>query len=181
MMSISATNRGFLPKTRVRRSVWQSNGNILANQRAVQRTERTEIKVTLLYISLNSSLYNAVELDKIGRSISIDDEFKKEVAILKELTWTYVIEGPALAMQREGQKRIIRLLFEAYAEASENQKRWSLFPPYYRDQLEKETSLIKRKRIVVDLIAGMTEPQAIASYTQLMGVRPAVTFEEILR
>lgn len=39
----------------------------------------------------------------------------------------------------------------------------------------------KRKRIVVDLIAGMTEPQAIAGYAQLMGVQPTVTLEEIVR
>jgi len=123
----------------------------------------------------------AVQLDKATKSIYIDDEFKKEVAILKELTWTYVIEGAALAMQREGQKRIIRLLFEAYTEASESRKKWSLFPPYYRDQLERDGSPVDRKRIVVDLIAGMTEPQAIATYAQLMGVRPAVTLEEIVR
>jgi dGTPase len=123
----------------------------------------------------------AVELDEASQSIKIDGDFKKEVAILKELTWIYVIEGPALAMQREGQKKIISLLFEAYTEASESPNKWSLFPPYYRYQLERSASRIKRKRIVVDLIAGMTEPQAIASYGQLMGVQPSVTLEEIVR
>jgi dGTPase len=123
----------------------------------------------------------AVELNKKDQFITIDEEFKKEVAILKELTWTYVIEGPALGMQREGQKRIISRLFDAYSEASESRRNWSLFPPYYRYQLEQSASSLKRKRIVVDLIAGMTEPQAIAGYAQLMGVQPAITLEEIIR
>ena len=77
-------------------------------------------------------------------------------------------------MQREGQKEIIRLLFEAYTQASESRKKWSLFPPYYRYQLEESASPRERKRIAIDLIAGMTEPQTIASYAQLMGVQPAV-------
>ncbi len=87
----------------------------------------------------------------------------------------------AVQLDKARQKRIIRLLFEAYTEASESRKKWSLFPPYYRDQLERDGSPVDRKRIVVDLIAGMTEPQAIATYAQLMGVRPAVTLEEIVR
>jgi dGTPase len=123
----------------------------------------------------------AVDLDKAENAIIIDEELKKEVAILKELTWTYVIEGPALAMQREGQRRIVTVLFDAYTDASESRKKWSLFPPYYREQLEKVASPIDRKRIVVDLIAGMTEPQAIAGYAQIMGVQPTVTLEEIIR
>jgi dGTPase len=116
-----------------------------------------------------------------AKPITIDDEYVKEVTILKELTWTYVIEAPALAIQREGQKRIIQCLFEVYAEAAHSPKKWSLFPPYYRDRLEKSSSARERKRAVVDLIAGMTEPQAIGSYEQLMGVRPSVTLEEIVR
>ena len=122
-----------------------------------------------------------VELDQASQSIKIDDEFRKEVAILKELTWTYVIEGPALAMQREGQKKIISVLFNAYTEASESPDKWSLFPPYYRYQLKQSASAGSRKRVVIDLIAGMTEPQAVATYAQLMGLQPAVTLEEIVR
>ncbi len=124
---------------------------------------------------------SAVHWDSGSRSVVIDEESKKEVAILKQLTWTYVIEGPALAMQRQGQERIIRLLFETFAEAAEYQNQWSLFPPYYRYQLENASTPAKQRRIVVDLIANMTEPQAIASYAQLMGLKPAATLEEILR
>jgi dGTPase len=112
---------------------------------------------------------NGVELDNSTKSIAINEEYAKEVAILKELTWTYVIEAPALAMQREGQKTIIQRLFNVFADASQSGKKWSLFAPYYREQLESSSSANERRRIVVDLIAEMTEPQAIASYGQLTG------------
>jgi dGTPase len=124
---------------------------------------------------------NGVELSTASKSIEINQEYGKEVAILKELTWTYVIEAPALAMQREGQKTIIQRLFEVFAEAAQSQKKWSLFPPYYRQQLESSSSSNERRRIVVDLIAGMTEPQAIATYWQLTGSRPTSTLEETVR
>jgi dGTP triphosphohydrolase len=46
--------------------------------------------------------------------------------------------------------------------------------------IEKSNSTQKRKRIVIDLIAGMTEPQAIATYSQMMGVQSAMTLESIV-
>ncbi len=91
-----------------------------------------------------------------------------------------MIEAPALALQHEGQKAVIQRLFEVFADASESAKTWSLFPPYYRDQLEN-ASQGNRKRTVVDLIAGMTEPQAIATYRQVVGGWPSASLEEIVR
>jgi len=122
-----------------------------------------------------------VTIDEKTKSLSINAELRKEVAILKELTWTYVIEAPALAMQREGQKRIIGCLFDVYKAASQTKRNLSLFSPYYRDRLDRTDSEADRQRIVVDLIAAMTEPQALETYAQLMGVRPSSTLEEIVR
>ena len=124
---------------------------------------------------------DAVSIDEKAQSIAINEEQKKEVAILKELTWTYVIEAPALALQREGQKRIIGCLLDTYKSASRAKKNLSLFSPYYREQIDCTDSEEQRERIVVDLIAGMTEPQALESYAQLMGVRPSSTLQEIVR
>ncbi len=124
---------------------------------------------------------NVVELNPSTKSLTINEEFVKEVAILKELTWTYVIEAPALAMQREGQRAVIQRLFDVYFDAAESQKKWSLFPPYYREQLESSRSKSDRRRTVIDLIAGMTEPQAIATHRRLTGASPASSLEEIFR
>lgn len=124
---------------------------------------------------------NLVELDASAKCVRIKEGLRKEVTILKELTWTYVIEAPVLGLQREGQKAVIQRLFEVFAKASESEKTWSLFPQYYRQQLKNASSATERKRTVVDLIAGMTEPQAVTTYRQIIGARSSASLEEIVR
>lgn len=124
---------------------------------------------------------NCVNVSREKKSVSIGEAFEQEVAVLKELTWTYVIEAPALAAQREGQRSVITRLFGVYADASESEKKWGLFPHYHREMLKKNDSRINRMRIVVDLIAGMTEPQAIATFRQFTGAWPSSSLEEIVR
>jgi dGTPase len=124
---------------------------------------------------------NCVKLSQATKSLSISEEYLIEVAALKELTWTYVIEAPALAAQREGQRAVIKRLFEVYSAAAASVKKWGLFPHYYREQLKRSRSKTDRTRLVVDLIAGMTEPQAIATYRQFTGAWPSSSLEEIVR
>lgn len=123
---------------------------------------------------------NGVELRKHGGKLGvvINPEFVKEVTILKELTWTYVIDAPALATQQAGQKEVIGKLFAVYAEAADSRKHWNLFPPYYREQLEASSSETERIRTVVDWIAGMTERLAVEKYTQLLGISPDKSLHE---
>jgi dGTPase len=123
---------------------------------------------------------NGVELRKSGSRVEvvINPEFVKEVAILKQLTWTYVIEAPALATQQAGQKEVITKLFHVYADAAKSPNHWNLFPPYYREQLEKSASETEKIRTVVDLIAGMTERLAVEKYTQLLGISPDKSLHE---
>jgi dGTPase len=120
---------------------------------------------------------NGVEIDKAKKTVAIDPEYEKEVAILKELTWTYVIEAPAQSLQREGQRAVIRRLFEIYSEASGSEKTWNIFPVYYREELRKTSTAAERKRTVIDLIAGMTEPQVIEAYRQVMGAWSSQSLE----
>lgn len=124
---------------------------------------------------------DAVKLDQASRTVRIDNDIRKEVAILKELTWTYVIEAPALSAQREGQKQVIRRLFNVYADAAASRRKWGIFPPYYKDRLRKSSSQSARTRIVVDLITGMTEKQAVETYRQFTGIRHSSSLEQIVR
>jgi dGTPase len=113
--------------------------------------------------------------------LHIDDHFKLEVAMLKELTWTYVIEAPSLVSQQSGQKRAIRKLFDIYSEASRHEKHRSLFPAYYREAIEEAGGDEKQtKRTVIDLIAGMTEAQALAMHNRLVGVSVGSGLDEIV-
>ena len=124
---------------------------------------------------------NGVELNTSKRTVEINPEYEKEVVILKELTWTYVIEAPNLALQRHGQREVISRLFQVYMEATSSAEERSIFPQYYRDELEAADSVKDRKRVVADLIAGMTEPQAVEAYRQSLGAWPSSSLEEVFR
>ncbi len=126
---------------------------------------------------------NCVELTSAGKTVrvDIDPEFIKEVTSFKELTWTYVIEASALAAQREGQRVVVERLFNVLRDAAMSPKKWGLFPMHYRERLKDGPSDPERIRTVIDLIAGLTEPQAITTYRQFMGAWPTSSLEEILR
>src|SRR5207248_572044 len=54
--------------------------------------------------------------------------FKREVRMLKQLTWNYVINNPALATQQYGQRRIIRDLFNIFREVAGKEEYWHVLP-----------------------------------------------------
>jgi dGTPase len=120
-----------------------------------------------------------IEIPNGVPQLHIDADRELEVAMLKELTWIYVIEAPELATQQEGQRQVIHGLFSIYWDAAQGKRSQHLFPPYYRKALESSTNDQERKRVVVDLIAGMTEEQALAMYTRLTGVSVGSGLEQI--
>lgn len=128
------------------------------------------------FTSLHVSRYiNAVQLcqpdPSDGRMITIREDALYEVKMLKELTWHYVMRSPALTAQKRGQVLMIKTLFDTFYEAalSPNPGDWDIFPFGYRERLETTDSREERTRIVIDLIASMTEPQAMQMYQRLTG------------
>jgi dGTPase len=123
----------------------------------------------------------SLEIRGGGCELQIDDHLLFEVTMLKELTWVYMIEAPSLVSQQFGQRQAIRKLFEIYSEASRNVKQRSLFPAYYREAIEEAGGEEKQiKRTVIDLIAGMTEAQALAMHNRLVGISVGSGLEEIV-
>jgi dGTPase len=112
--------------------------------------------------------------------VHVDDHLLMEVAMLKELTWTYIIEGPALVSQQYGQKRVIAKLVEIYMNAATDKKNGRIFPPYYRKSLEASAEQDGIRRTVIDLVAGMTEEQALAIHNRLTGVSLGSGLEDLL-
>lgn len=104
-----------------------------------------------------------------GDSAFLDERRISEVTMLKELTWSYVIDRPSLAILQEGQRKIIRTLFSGYREAVKAGE-FRLFPPGYVERLEVAETDAARVRAVIDLIAGLTESAAIQIYQRLSGV-----------
>ena len=91
-------------------------------------TKKQRSKLRRFTAQLIHRYINGVSLEAASKRVNINQEFKKEVAILKELTWTYVIEAPALALQHEGQKVVIQRLFEVFAEAANSRQNMEPFP-----------------------------------------------------
>jgi len=118
---------------------------------------------------------NSVELTdpqaSDGKCVRIGSDSLKEVTMLKELIWCYVIHSPALATQQHGQKEIIRTLFMCYLGAAKDDRMHHMFPEGTREELTR-TEPSQRARVVADMIASMSEAGAIALYQRLTGRSP---------
>jgi dGTPase len=107
--------------------------------------------------------------------VTIGDRAKLHVGLLKQLTWHYVIESPSLATQQHGQRHVVRRLFEIYCNEAHSpvhpeRRGYQIFPEYYRELLRAAPDDDMRTRLVIDLIASMTEQQALEMFQRLTGV-----------
>jgi len=125
--------------------------------------------------------------ERDGYCLYIDRQFREHVWILKELTYYYVISDPTLIGQQRGERHVIEELYEAlYQEASRDNLESSAIPSPYRDWLEEENEIWPspihcQARIVADMIATMTEPQAVTLHKRLTGDTPGSLQDEIVR
>jgi dGTPase len=85
---------------------------------------------------------------------------------------------PSLATQHQGQRHIIKSLFETY-KAAAKLRDYSIFPQFYQEELEfierefgrrPEDLHRRRRRLIADLISGMTEQHAVEMCHRLTGV-----------
>jgi dGTPase len=97
--------------------------------------------------------------------IRVDHRFRAEVAVLKELTWFYVIKRPSLETLHQGQRTIIRRLHRIYVNAARSSD-YSIFPAAQHDQLVETPEDL---RIVTDFIAELTEEMAYELHHRLTG------------
>jgi dGTPase len=110
-----------------------------------------------------------IELSEGAPVFAVDSNLRDEVEILKQLAWFYVINRPSLGILQSGHRRVVRELYRAYETAAlENE--WRLFPPYYVARLRDTPAEDGRKRVVVDLIASMTEASAVEVYRRMAGM-----------
>jgi dGTP triphosphohydrolase len=113
--------------------------------------------------------------------LRIDDEARLRVAALKLLVRVYVIRNPGLAVVQHGQQRVVRDLYECYFRASDPRPRKGdrrLFPPTARERLDLEPAdAASRARVIVDLIAGLTETSALQLHRRLCGGETAAALD----
>jgi dGTPase len=126
--------------------------------------------------------------DSEGSLLDIDKLALMQVDMLKELTWCYVIKGPALAGLQHGQKHVIETLFNTFLKVAREQKpdKWDVLPVSSRDELkflnQKYGSITgdQRVRVAADAVANMTDQQAIDMARRLTGVSPGSAFNTIV-
>jgi dGTPase len=145
--------------------------NTFAPVQAYRGTERERSDLRNFTGTLIHRYVNAAKWTEKGSMLrpSVAREYRDEVRMLKELTWTYVIQDPALATQQMGQRHMVKTLFGAYADAATSQQQWKIFPAYYQERLKRASDSNERIRTCIDLIAGMTETQVHRIYARITG------------
>ena len=105
-----------------------------------------------------------------GPHLNIPAAIQAEVAMIKELTWHYVIHQQGLATVQHGQKHIIRDLFEIYAAAIQRGE-LDIFPQRFEKSLLTESDPRAHLRTAADAIASMTDQEASNTHGRLTGRR----------
>lgn len=137
-------------------------------------TGRTEERVNLrsLGATLITRYVEAISLRDAPEShvalLEISEDIRDEVTVLKSLTWFYIIDRPSLAVIQRGHERIIESLYEMYRKAMDIEH-FDVFPPAAAEQLKRAKGAA-RERVIIDLIASMTEISATEIYRQHLGV-----------
>jgi dGTPase len=119
---------------------------------------------------------------RVDGTLDVTREHRVQIALLKELTKSFVVEAPALATQQRGQRQVVQNLFNAYMNELKvgiDDKSVSatavaaLFPTRMTDDVlrlvESTGGIAERGRVVADTIAGMTEAQALRIHHRFMG------------
>jgi len=118
--------------------------------------------------------------NKKQSSVAIAETHKREIRLLKELTWFYVINNPALATQQHGYRHVIEELFNAFLDAGLGGENLNLFPPGIKELLRDKPEKKIVVRVVVDFIAMMSEQQALEMYRRLKGIAIGSFFKTIV-
>jgi dGTPase len=103
-----------------------------------------------------------------ARLVVIDAEAQREVEVLKQFIWEYVILNPDLSVPQEGQRAAIRTVFERLLQAAKK-KDYHLFPPAYYELISEARINEECVRVVADCVSGMTEKEIIHFYHCLRG------------
>ncbi len=121
-----------------------------------------------------------------GELLDLPEPMRQEIELVKHLTRYYVIDSASLASQQHGQRRVIRTLFKSYLRAAEARE-WRILPAAYREQIRaagegtSETGPQEIVRLIADMIAEMTDHQALSLYHRMTGHVSGSVLDPIIR
>lgn len=102
------------------------------------------------------------------QSVEIDAQVRREIEVLKQFTWEYVILDPLLSVPQRGQRKAIRTVFECLLNAARKGDA-HLFPARFRGAAQDADVQGANIRNIADCIASMTERELIHFYRSLDG------------
>ena len=121
--------------------------------------------------SLITDYVNAISLNETpgaGKLVSIARSAERQVAMLKQLTWHYVILNNDLATAQHGQREIVRQVFEVFYKAALHEEDWKLFRVFYQELLKENN---EPARVVADYVSSMTESEIVVVHKKLTGFK----------
>ena len=121
-----------------------------------------------------------------GERLLLPAIYDQEIFMLQQLTWHYMILNPALSTQQQGQKHLIRELFQYFYDAAMSGDETRL-PPKGREMMQR-LSLGGRARrtkatctrLASDMVCCMTEPEAQDVAHRILGISPGSAFDRLL-
>lgn len=135
---------------------------------------------------------DTVSIDpSIDGGLDISPKLKCEIDLLQFLSEHYVFENSALVAQQQGHKKIVKELFDVLLDATEsNADTRGILPTPFDEKVNliHENNLgydsvgtdTLRARIVADIIASMTEQQAMELYERVAGSSPGLVTDRIV-
>lgn len=119
-------------------------------------------------VHIGNYVKNVELASEAGRlRLEIAPELQAQILFLKRLVWVYVIHQQRLASQQCGVRRIVQTLFDHYRDAA-TPKNAHLLPARFRPMVERQID--STARIAADVIASLTDAEALAIYRRVSGV-----------
>lgn len=118
-------------------------------------------------ITRYSSELVQVDDSESGLTLRKLETARQEVDVLKSITYHFAIGSAALAMRQEGERRVLRVLYDVLMDSALDPTGPSknLLSSNARGLL----ATVDAPRVVLDVISGMTDAQAVAVYHKLTG------------
>lgn len=128
-----------------------------------------------LYMFINNNLdrFLAEQTFRVNKDadryfLDFDPAIKNYIKVLKYFTVHYVINSYALNSIQVGQEKCIEMLVSTFLDASLNDK-FHLIPNLYKEKLQLATSKDEKTRLIIDLVASLTDQQAFELSARFSG------------
>lgn len=105
-------------------------------------------------------------------TVQIDADVGKQLKMLKELVWVYVIDRPSLAYQQEGHRRVVRELYKCFLAGIVRGDERAYLPGFSELIKKRDPKMDSDERLAADMVCALTDRQALGLYRKLLGVDP---------